>query len=81
MSTKNPKYSLSAYGYFEYLRDYGAVFDLNRVNKRIIQCRASSSGHDFYVDFILEKEYNDSIEDIIKHLEKKDYEIVNVRLY
>lgn len=81
MSTKKPKYPTTSVGYFCYLHDYGAVITVNTVNHRIIQCITNSDGHDFRVDFILDKEYNEDERKIYDNIRKENYKIVNVRMY
>ena len=81
MSTKKPKYPSTSAGYFAYLHDYGAEISINGLNKRIINCIASSDGHEFRVDFILDKEYNKPAKELYKRIMKEEYNIVNIRMY
>ena len=81
MSTKKPKYPTTAAGYFCYLHDTGAVSTVNQVHKNVIICRTNSDGHEFRVDFILDKDYIHSEDNIHKHIKSGTYKIVNVRMY
>ena len=81
MSTRKPKYPSTPLGYFCFLHDNGADIFVNAVNNRIIQCKANSNGNEFRVDFILDKEYNNSEREIYKRLVAEQYTIVNVRMY
>ena len=81
MSTKKPKYPSTELGYFCYLHDYGAEIYLDPINKKIIRCIANSDGHDFRVDFILEKEYNKTEKSLVKDIMNEKFKIVNMRMY